>query len=87
MLNGTYHILIEKIGGNQVITKAKHPGPELGISPYALMSPIESPYMLPIAAQKITKKSSYDSGEKPDKQTILTLADFPLTSYTGEALY
>jgi len=87
LLNGQYHLILRAIGGQQVITKAKHPGPELGLYPYALMRPIESPYQKPIGPQKITTKSNYKAGNVSGKESILSLEDFPLTSYVGEALY
>jgi len=87
MLKNVYHLMVRKIGGQQIINEAEVPGVELGIGPTARTQPIISPYKKPYQPQQIARKVNYNTSYMTDKNEPLTLDNFPLTTYTGEALY
>jgi hypothetical protein len=79
--------MIRRIGGQQIINEAEVPGVELGIGQTARTQPILSPYKKPYQAQQLARKVNYNTSYMTDKNEPLTLENFPLTAYTGEALY
>lgn len=87
MLKNVYHLMIRRIGAQQIITEPDRPDVRLEVGmDEGRTWPVKSPYKKPFEAQQVARKKTYIN-YGTDYNDPVDLDNFPLTAYAGEALY